>query len=58
VHFWDPTPDPPVNKRDLSTGETGENRTRKTGMRGFSAVSQASVFQLENGRNGEKPAKS
>src|SRR6185436_8185503 len=39
VHSWVPTPDPPVNKRDLSTGENGENRDGRRRTREFSVVS-------------------
>src|SRR5689334_8511582 len=49
VHSWVPTPDPPVNKRDLSTGENGENCDGRSRTGEFSLVSQALLFKPENG---------
>jgi hypothetical protein len=57
VHFWVPTPDPPVNKRDLSTGETGENRAGRNRTKGFNVVSHALLFKPENGRPSVELAK-
>jgi hypothetical protein len=57
VRFWDPALNPPVNKRDLSTGENGEFRASRAEKAGFTPYPKENSFQTETHEITKIPAK-